>query len=110
MRPLPLTHKYLVVGDLWDNWGYFSSYVENKTINYDTQDKRFEKSGCTREEVMEWLESPLVVAVVVNDHQDVFHDKIVSVPLGHHTSKVLVDSVLMHDVQVGTARGVLVVY
>jgi hypothetical protein len=51
-------------------WGQLSEVLEHE-------------GGCTLSELEEWLDDPMLVAVVVQQHQSVFHPKIVSLPLGH---------------------------
>jgi hypothetical protein len=40
------------------------------------------------EELEVWLGDPMLKAVVVQQHQAVYHPKIISIPLGHVTERV----------------------
>jgi hypothetical protein len=47
------------------------------------------EGGCTVEELHHWLDTdPMLKAVVVQQHQGVFHPKIFSIPLGHVKERV----------------------
>jgi hypothetical protein len=85
-RSPPLAHPYIVIGTLGDNWGWFSSKVQGRTVDWGGVDMLMEhEGGCVREQLKPWLDNPMVRAVVVQQHQDIFHDKVVSLPLGFKT-------------------------
>ena len=44
--------------------------------------------GCTRAELMQWLDHPMLRAVVVQTHLDVVHEKILTVPLGIERKRI----------------------
>jgi hypothetical protein len=58
-----------------ETWGTLESNLENE-------------GGCTMEELEVWLGDPMLKAVVVQQHQAVYHPKIISIPLGHVTERV----------------------
>jgi hypothetical protein len=78
----PLGHPYIVIGEMGDNWGWLSSHIPGRTVDWGNLDKNLEADGCTRAELMEWLDNPMVKGVVVQTHMDVVHPKILTVPLG----------------------------
>jgi hypothetical protein len=57
-------------------------------VDWGSVDKGLENAGCTRAELMEWLDNPLVKGVVVQTHLDVVHPKILTVPLGIERKRV----------------------
>ena len=55
------------------DWATFDSVLTNE-------------GGCTMTEFQEFLESPMLRGIVVQNHQVVFHEKVMTFPLGLHWS------------------------
>jgi hypothetical protein len=88
-KSVPLDHPYVVIGEMGDNWGWLSSEIKGKTASWRGLDQELQETGgCTRTEIKEWLDNPMVRGVVIQDQTDVFHEKILSVPLGHPVDKI----------------------
>jgi len=59
-----------------ENWGYLSTGVPGRTKDWEQEDKWFRKT------MYEFLDHPMTLALVVNQHHNFTHPKIINYPLG----------------------------
>jgi hypothetical protein len=77
------TKPHVLVLHLNENWGAFSYYEPNRTAEWGPPVGSFwERSRCTFESMMEYLNHPNVLAVITTTHQAITHPKVWSIPLG----------------------------
>ena len=74
------TRRHVVIANINENWGAFSEYVPNRTVDWVLNwTSRYE---CSKDEVMRYLGHVNVSAVFTVTHQWIDHPKVISVPLG----------------------------
>ncbi|KAG7367640.1 hypothetical protein IV203_030311 [Nitzschia inconspicua] len=75
-------NRYLHVAILHlnENWGAFSGYVPNRTVNWASMNQTF--GNCGYDEAMSYLNHPNTLAVVTVQFQNMAHPKVHSLPLG----------------------------
>jgi hypothetical protein len=73
--------KHVAIMHLNENWGAFSGYVPNKTVNWATMNGTFGNCA-TYDEIMIYLDHPNTKAIVTSQFQQIDHPKVHSIPLG----------------------------
>jgi hypothetical protein len=81
---IPANQRFVLVAEMNDNWGYLSSHVSNRTINWGNYDQNLKACGKTESDVFDFLNDPRLVLLLVMTHQHIAHEKILSIPLGMH--------------------------
>jgi hypothetical protein len=74
--------RHVLLTPLNENWGAFSTTVPHRTIDWGRWDDLLALAGCTRTQVLRYLDDPAVKAVVATSHTALSHPKIVSLPIG----------------------------
>jgi len=74
--------RHILLTHLNENWGGLSSYIPNRTINWGDLESHWRDQGCSKEDVMAYLDHNLVLGVFTTQHQDFDHPKVHSIPLG----------------------------
>ena len=72
--------RHILLSRLNENWGAFSEYVENRTLNDGPMIRMF--GNCTIEEILEYLNHHNALGVITNQFQGLDHPKVHSIPLG----------------------------
>ena len=83
--------SHVLMTSLDENWGAFSSHVPHRTYPQGDWDDRVLAGGCTPEAVRQYLDDPAVRAVVTPQHTAFWHPSILSIPIGIHNPRVLLD-------------------
>jgi hypothetical protein len=81
---IPPDQRYVLVAPMNDNWGYVSSTVENRTIDWGDFNGNLKACGKTKADVFDFLNDPRLVLLLVMTHQHIAHEKVLSIPLGMH--------------------------
>lgn len=75
-----------------ENWGMFSTYFPNRTVNWG--------KCCTQHEnlIKEMLDHPKTLMLLTNQHHNMTHPKLISLPLGvpinaEHSRRIIFDAV-----------------
>lgn len=86
-HPQRITSRpYVGIGCPNENWGWLSTYFLNRTINWkhtfkngkDIHKGQADQTG----ELRAFLDDPNLIMLVVNQHHNISHPKIISVPIG----------------------------
>lgn len=102
-----IVHPSIFVCTLNENWGWISSAFPNRTHSWG----RYPKNTLQKSEIMRFLNSDKVVMLVVNQHHNISHPKLLVLPRGipPGTNKILWDA-LHHLVKKETKSALLVSY
>jgi hypothetical protein len=74
---------HVLISHFNENWGAFSEYVPNRTCAWTPNLTAFwENQGCSKQQIMDYLNHPDTQLVVTTQFQSINHPKVVSVPLG----------------------------
>ena len=82
------TRKFVGVGNMDENWGYLSTHILNRTASWGFT---LSPCGCplesrsSLEEIKTFLDDPFLIMLLVNQHHNVTHPKVVSLPRGIET-------------------------
>jgi hypothetical protein len=80
-----LSRKFVGIGAMDENWGYLSTHILNRTCLWGmgiTADPRTKPHISFTEQVSPLLDHPNLVMLVVNQHHNITHPKIISIPRG----------------------------
>jgi hypothetical protein len=82
-KPLP----HVLILRMNENWGEFAIPIENRTKNLPkmlslTGEKAWKEKGCSRKDILDYLDHPDTRAAVTTQHQLWAHPKLHSLPLG----------------------------
>lgn len=88
-KQVKLRKSFVAVGLTNENWGWASTLFTNRTCTwasgYNENDK-FRNSNFQTDELDAFLNDPSLLMLVVNQHHNVSHHKVVSLPLGVSSS------------------------
>ena len=73
------------IGAMDENWGYLSSHILNRTCLWGagfTHDPRNTPQFSMTDQARPFLDNPNLVMLVVNQHHNVTHPKVISIPRG----------------------------
>jgi hypothetical protein len=76
------TKRHVLLAQFNENWGLFSSNITNRTAPWGNLEDYWDNRGCTKKDVMEYLNHDNVLAVITVQHQALRHPKVHSIPLG----------------------------
>lgn len=84
--------RILGIGNMDENWGWLSTYFLNRTVpwalSFDSHDDPFSKDYRTpQQQVQTILDNANIVALVVSQHHNISHPKVISLPLGLEQSQ-----------------------
>lgn len=74
------TRRHVVIGNINENWGAFSEFVPNRTVDWVRNWTAF--FGTSKDELLRYLGHVNTSAVFTVTHQFIDHPKVFSVPLG----------------------------
>eukprot|EP01035_Chromulina_nebulosa_P022397 gene22397-29001_t len=82
-----IPHKIVVIGSMDENWGWLSSYFLNRTVPWgfgfgNEKNPYANKYTYPLETIRKFLDNPNLVMLLVNQHNNVSHPKVISMPLG----------------------------
>lgn len=91
-----LTNKIIGIGLPNENWGYVSTYFLNRTVHWGFRLKAHSEENPYKpgyepplNDVKKFLDDPNLVMLVVNQHHNCSHPKVISLPLGVKDPKEL---------------------
>ena len=88
---LKLNRKIIGVGSMDENWGWLSTHILNRTCLWGMgfgKDPRDSPYMYHTEQIKPFLDDPNLVMLVVNQHHNVTHPKVISIPRGMERYKV----------------------
>ncbi|KAL7459547.1 hypothetical protein ACHAWC_011342 [Mediolabrus comicus] len=74
--------RHVLISQLNENWGAFSTPVPNRTVDWGKWEGHFKREGCKVEDLWWYLNHTNVSAVFTTTHQWLDHPKVFSLPLG----------------------------
>ena len=93
--------RIVAVGNMDENWGWLSTYFLNRTVpwalSFDSHDDPFSTEYRTpQQQVQDILDNDNIVALVVSQHHNISHPKVISLPLGleHSQSRDIYTSMM----------------
>ena len=86
-KKMKLSRKIVAIGSMDENWGWLSTYFLNRTVPWATSftgegdplNKNFQFG---HEQIKPFLDDPNLIMLVVSQHHNVSHPKVISMPLG----------------------------
>lgn len=90
--PVNIPRKIIGIGQMDENWGWLSTYFLNRTItwamSFDSGPSPFSpKFKYCLDEMKAFLDNPNLVMLMVNQHHNCSHPKVISFPLGVNTPR-----------------------
>jgi hypothetical protein len=74
--------RHILFTRINENWGGLSTYIPNRTINWGNLEGIWRNQGCTKEDVLAYLNHENTTAAFTTQHQAFDHPKVHSIPLG----------------------------
>jgi hypothetical protein len=74
--------KHALIVHLNENWGALSTPVPNRTVNWGDLEEHWMREGCTKADIMVYLDHENTLAMFTVQHQAFDHPKVHSIPLG----------------------------
>lgn len=65
-----------------ENWGGLSTYIPNRTVQWGSLEDQWKDQGCTKEDVLVYLNHEKTIAAITTQFQAFDHPKVHSIPLG----------------------------
>ena len=78
------TRKFVAIGGMDENWGWLSTHFLNRTASwgFTFSNKYGPMRADQTKEISPFLDNPSVVMLVVNQHHNISHKKVISIPRG----------------------------
>jgi hypothetical protein len=78
-----------------ENWGGLSTPVPNRTVNWGLLEGHWRNQGCTKQDVLDYLNHKHLIAAITTQFQAFDHPKVHSIPIGITHPNQLLEAV--HD-------------
>ena len=90
----PIPKKFIGIGMMDENWGWLSTYFLNRTVLWSSHllpqnNLQFFGNVFPEEEISSFLNDPKLLMLLVNQHHNVTHEKVLSIPLGANDPKLI---------------------
>jgi len=81
---LRIPRRFVGVGNMDENWGWISTHFLNRTASwgFTINRKNGPMNAMQLEEMLPFLDNPKLIMLLVNQHHNVSHPKVVSLPRG----------------------------
>lgn len=83
-RKTKIPRAFVAIGNMDENWGWASTYFLNRTISWGFSfDRRLGPMRAQQtEELLPFLDNPKVIMLLLNQHHNISHPKVISLPRG----------------------------
>lgn len=112
-----LKRKVIGIGSMDENWGWLSTHILNRTCLWGVglgKDPRESPYMYQTEQIKPFLDDPNLVMLAVNQHHNVTHPKVISIPRGmeRHKVQIIRDQLLkaVKDDSMRYFRNLLITY